>query len=79
MPNWNSSQRRDDLKECPFCDSVPHLQQHDNRFRVSCVDPTCEVICHTKDCESEGEAKSIWQFRPIELREAAEREMDFDD
>ena len=78
MPDWDSSLRRDDLRECPFCDSVPHVQFKDKAVRVSCVDPSCEVICHTKDCDSISEAVSIWQFRPLELREAAEREMESD-
>lgn len=74
MPDWGSSLKREDLRECPFCDSVPYIQFKAAVVRISCVAPDCEVICQTKECRTAKEAESIWQFRPLEIREAAERE-----
>jgi hypothetical protein len=66
---WASSKQRDELKRCPFCDTIAIEQARladnstDMHWRISCGNPFCSMECRTIIFSSKRDAEEAWQER----------------
>ncbi len=67
--NGWSTQQRDDLDTCPFCDTAAieqgRMAESDTatQWRIQCGNPFCAMECRTNICASIEDAARIWQER----------------
>jgi hypothetical protein len=66
---WTGTKQRDDLKNCPFCDTaaVQQVRLADNstdmQWRIGCGNPFCLVEPNTPPFAALKDAEWAWQDR----------------
>ncbi len=70
MSDW-TSQQRDDLKPCPFCDTAAIEQGRTTaesstavQWRIQCGNPFCLMECRTHLFAALRDAVKAWEERP---------------